>query len=181
MNEPAIPVFKPAISEAEMRAAREALEMGWLGMGSYVDEFERALRSFLEAEDRHVVAVSTGHAALHLSLLLAGVGPGDEVITPAFNNVADFQAIIATGAMPVFCDIDERSLAINLDGAAQLISDRTKAIIVMDYDYLADHERVQDFAARYNLRVIHGAAHSLGSVSGGRKVGSFSDLTDVQL
>ncbi len=76
-----------------------------------------------------------------------GVGPGDEVITPSFNNAADFQAILATGAQPVFCDIDEDSLCIDLDKAAELVSPRTKAIIVMDYDcVLCDHDRVAEFA-----------------------------------
>src|SRR4051812_39598329 len=92
-----IPVFAPLLEAEELRAAQAALEMGWLGMGSYVAEFERELTGLLEAPDRHVAAVSTGHAALHLALLLAEVGPGDEVITPSFNNVADFQAILATG------------------------------------------------------------------------------------
>src|ERR1044072_6270669 len=76
-----IPVFKPLIEREEIAASREALELGWLGMGSYVGQFEDGLKSFLEADDRYVVAVSTGHAALHLALLLMGVGSGDEVIT----------------------------------------------------------------------------------------------------
>src|SRR6185503_17175282 len=124
-------------------AAQEALEMGWLGMGSYVGAFESALTSFFETSDRYVAAVSTGQAALHLALLVAGVGPGDEVITPAFNNIADFQAILACGAQPVFCDIDDRTLCIDLDAAEALITPATKAIIVMDYDcILCDHDRI---------------------------------------
>src|SRR5436309_9526482 len=117
-----IPVFKPLIEREEIEASRRALELGWLGMGSYVGEFEEALRGFLGAADRHVAAVSTGHAALHLGLLAMGVGPGDEVITPSFNNAADFQAILATGAEPVFCDIEEDSLCIDLDAAERLVS-----------------------------------------------------------
>jgi dTDP-4-amino-4,6-dideoxygalactose transaminase len=173
-----IPVFKPLIEEEEMRACREALELGWLGMGSYVGEFEDAVKTFIGAPDRYVAAVNTGHAALHLGLLVAGVGRGDEVITPSFNNAADFQAIIATGAEPVFCDVDEASLCINLDQAEQLVSPRTKAIIVMDYDcVLCDHRRVADFAARHNVRVLHDAAHAFGSKYEGKMVGSFSDIT----
>ena len=173
-----IPVFKPLIEQPEFSAAQEALEMGWLGMGSYVGEFERAMGSFLEAPDRHVAAVSTGHAALHLSLLVAGVGPDDEVITPAFNNIADFQAILACGAQPVFCDIDDRTLCIDLDAAEALITPATKAIIVMDYDcILCDHDRVASIAKKYNVRIIHDAAHVLGSRYKGKMVGSFSDIT----
>ena len=172
-----IPVFKPLLTQAEMDAARQALELGWLGMGAYVGEFEKQLLKFLEAEDRYVVAVSTGHAALHLGLLVAGVGPGDEVITPAFNNIADFQAILATGAQPVFCDIEPDTLCIDLEKAETLLSPQTKALIAMDYDcVLCNHDQVQAFAKNRPIRVIHDAAHSLGSRYQGKKVGSFSDI-----
>ena len=172
-----IPVFKPLIEQVELDAATQALELGWLGMGSYVHAFEEAIHGFIEAGDRQVAAVSTGHAALHLALLVAGVGAGDEVITPAFNNIADFQAILATGARPVFCDIDAETLAIDVDRAEALLSPRTKALIAMDYDcVLADHDRVAAFARAHGLRVIHDAAHAFGSRYRGRMVGSFSDL-----
>ena len=172
-----IPVFKPLIEQEEVNASTEALKLGWLGMGSYVGEFEEALKKFLGASDRYVAAVSTGHAALHLGLLVAGVGPGDEVITPSFNNIADFQAILATGGQPVFCDIQNDTLCIDLGKAEQLITSKTKAIIVMDYDcVLCDHNEVAQFAQEHNLRVIHDAAHSLGSKYQGKMVGSFSDI-----
>src|SRR5437588_1748769 len=173
-----IPVFKPLIEQEEFEASRGALELGWLGMGSYVGQFEEALKTYIGTADRQVVAVSTGHAALHIGLLLMGVGPGDEVITPAFNNAADFQAIMATGAEPVFCDIDPDSLCIDLTKAEELVSPRTKVIIVMDYDcVLCDHDRVAAFAQAHGLRVLHDAAHALGSAYKGRMVGSFSDVT----
>ena len=173
-----IPVFKPLIEQEEFEASRRALELGWLGMGSYVGEFEESLKDFMGASDRFVTATSTGHAAIHLGLLAMGVGPGDEVITPSFNNAADFQAILATGAQPVFCDVDEDSLCIDLNKAAELVSPKTKVVIVMDYDcVLCDHDRVADFAATHNLRVFHDAAHSFGSKYKGRMVGSFSDVT----
>lgn len=172
-----IPVFKPLIEQEEINASVKALEMGWLGMGSYVGEFEAAIKKFINAPDRYVAAVSTGHAALHLGLLIAGVRPGDEVITPAFNNIADFQAILATGARPVLCDIDKDSLCIDLEKAEKLIVPQTRAIIVMDYDcVLCDHDRIAELARRYNLRVIHDAAHSIGSKYKGKMVGSFSDI-----
>jgi len=172
-----IPVFKPLIEQEEFAAAHDALELGWLGMGSYVSEFENGIRDLIGAPDRHVAAVSTGHAALHLALMLIGVGPGDEVITPSFNNIADFQAILATGAEPVFCDIDDRTLCIDLDKAEELVGPRTKAIIVMDYDcVLCDHDRVAEFQKKHGIRVIHDAAHSLGSKYKGRTIGSFSDI-----
>lgn len=173
-----IPVFKPLIEKEEYAACKSALELGWLGMGSFVNDFECALRDYLQLNNRHVAVVSTGHAALHLALLLIGVRQGDEVITPSFNNIADFQAIMALGAEPVFCDIDEQTLCIDIDKAEYLITPRTKAIIAMDYDcILCDHDKIATFAKKHNLRVIHDAAHSFGSKYKGKMVGGFSDIT----
>lgn len=104
-----IPVFKPLIENEEIQAAVRSLEQGWLGMGASVGAFELELERVLGCEDRHVVAVSTGHAALHLAMMLMEVKDGDEIITPSFNNIADFQAILAVGAKPVFCDINENT------------------------------------------------------------------------
>ncbi|NER36173.1 MAG: DegT/DnrJ/EryC1/StrS family aminotransferase [Oscillatoria sp. SIO1A7] len=172
-----IPVFKPLIQQEEIQAAVESLELGWLGMGGYVGKFEEELAKFLGAEDRYVVAVNTGHSALHLAMMLIGINPGDEVITPSFNNIADFQAILAVGAKPVFCDIREDTLCLDVAKVEELISPKTKAIIPMDYDCcLADHDAVAELAARYQLRVIHDAAHSFGSYYKGKKIGTFSDI-----
>jgi dTDP-4-amino-4,6-dideoxygalactose transaminase len=172
-----IPVFKPLLEQEELDASAEALRMGWLGMGSYVADFERGIGDFLGAEDRHVVAVSTGHAALHLSLMLMDVGPGDEVITPSFNNITDFQAILATGATPVLADVDDETLCLDLAKAEELVAPRTKAVIVTDYALaVADHDAVAAFAERHGVRVLHDAAHSFGSLQRGRMVGSFSDI-----
>jgi dTDP-4-amino-4,6-dideoxygalactose transaminase len=172
-----IPVFKPLIEAEEYNAAKDALELGWLGMGSYVGRFEQSVKEYVGANDRYVAAVNTGHSALHLGLLVCGIGPGDEVITPSFNNIADFQAILATGAEPVFCDIDNNTLCIDLDKAEKLIGPKTKAIIVMDYDcVLCDHNRVEELAQKYNIRVLHDAAHAFGSKYEGKMIGSFSDI-----
>jgi dTDP-4-amino-4,6-dideoxygalactose transaminase len=95
-------------------------------MGSYVQAFEQALADLLEGNGRKVAAVSTGHAALHLSLMSLGAGPGDEVITPSFNNITDFQAILATGAQPVLCDVDDRTLCLDVARVEELITPRTR-------------------------------------------------------
>ena len=172
-----IPVFKPLIEQEEIQAAEEALKMGWLGMGSYVAKFEEAIRQYLGLSDRYVAAVSTGYAALHLGLLVGGVGPGDEVITPSFNNITDFQAILATGAEPVLCDIDNDTLCIDLKKAEKLVTPRTKATIVTDYGcMLCDHNAVAEFTRKHKIRLIHDAAHSFGSKYNGKMIGSFSDI-----
>lgn len=173
-----IPVFKPYLGSEEKNASSEMLDIGWLGMGRFVQEFEEQVQEMLETDSRYVVTTSTGHAAIHLALLLAEIGPGDEVITPSFNNIADFQAILATGAEIVFCDVLDSTLCIDLDKAQELVTERTKAVIVMDYDcFLCDHDAVDAFAKKNNVRIIHDAAHSFGSRYKGKPVGSFSDMT----
>ena len=172
-----IPVFKPLIEQEEINASKESLEMGWLGMGSYVSQFEQTVQEIIGVKDRYVAAVSTGTAALHIALLVAGVGKGDEVIVASFNCSADFQAIGWVGADIVFCDCNDETLELDLNRAEELVNSKTKAIIVMDYDcILSDHDGIAAFAKKHNLRVIHDAAHSFGSSYKGKPVGSFSDI-----
>ena len=85
-----IPLFKPLLEQEEFDVAVEALKMGWLGMGSYVSQFEDAIKKYIQADNRYIAALNTGHSALHTALFIAGVKPGDEVITPSFNNISDF-------------------------------------------------------------------------------------------
>lgn len=176
-----IPVFKPLIEKEEIAAAVESLELGWLGMGSYVKQFEEAVADVCQLgtnSDKHVVAVSTGHAALHLSLLMMGVGPGDEVITPSFNNAADFQAIRACGAEPVFVDIDENTLCIDTSKVEELITEKTKCIIAMDYDiFTCDHDALTDISRRTGIPILHDAAHSFGSRYKGSPIGNQHQYT----
>jgi dTDP-4-amino-4,6-dideoxygalactose transaminase len=176
-----IPVFKPLIEKEEIAAAVESLELGWLGMGSYVGQFEEAVANVCQLDtnsDKHVVAVSTGHAALHLSLLMMGVGPGDEVITPSFNNAADFQAIRACGAEPVFVDVDVNTLCIDPSKIEELITEKTKCIIAMDYDiFICDHDSLAAISRRTSIPVLHDAAHSFGSTYKGRPIGNQHQYT----
>ena len=160
-----IPVFKPFIEDSEITAASVSLKEGWLGMGKYVEEFENQIGKLCKIPSRHsVVAVSTGHAALHLSLQMLNLKKGDEVITPSFNNTADFQAIKACGANPVFVEIEEETLCIDVSKVESSITPKTKCIIAMDYGVnLCDHKRLREISCKYNIPIIHDAAHSFAS------------------
>lgn len=172
-----IPVFKPYLDDAEMDAAVASLKLGWLGPGSYVKEFEESVAAFLSVDASRVVAVNTGASAVHMALELCNVTHGDEVITPSFNNISDFQMIRNLQASPVFCDVFEDTLTINPDSIEGLISPKTKAIICLDYgSALCDYAAVKAIGDRHGIPVIHDAAHAFGSSQGGRKIGSFSDL-----
>ena len=137
-----IPVFKPLIQDWDISAASRSLKEGWLGMGKDVQNFELAIKKICKLKkEKNVVAVSTGHAALHLSLMILGIKDGDEVITPSFNNAADFQAIKACGANPVFVDINKKTLCIDIKQVQESITNKTKCIIAIDYgSNLCDHK-----------------------------------------
>jgi len=172
-----IPIYKALIESEELEAAELVLRQGWLGMGVFVGEFEEAVEKVIGGGSRRAVAVNTGYAALHLGLVVADVGPGDEVIVPSLTHLADVRAIRAVGAEPVLCDIDETTLCLDPTSVAELIGPRTRAIISMDYGpHLADHAAIAQLAADYQLRVVHDAAHSFGSSRGDEMVGSFSDI-----
>jgi dTDP-4-amino-4,6-dideoxygalactose transaminase len=172
-------VFKPYIDLDTFDAARESLELGWLGMGSYVHRFEQDLSSYLELPThRRLVAVNTGTSALHLALKVAGVGPGDEVITPALNNIGDFQAIGMCGARPVFADIREDDLGIDVESAERVTGSRVKAVIALHYMGVpCDVDGVHLFAEEHGLRVIEDAAHATGTRHNGSMIGASGDLT----
>jgi dTDP-4-amino-4,6-dideoxygalactose transaminase len=173
-----IPLFKPHIGSETIEAATSALEMGWLGMGSYVHEFETELSAYLELPAaRRLVAVNTCTSALHLALLASGVGPGNEVLTPALNNVGDFQAIEMCGARPVFVDIREDDLGIDVEAAERLVGPDVKAVIALHYMGVpCDVAGVYGFAGRHGLRVVEDAAHAIGTRHEGSMIGSTGDL-----
>lgn len=171
-----IPVQRPSIGKEELMAVEKVFRSGWLGMGSVVKEFENAVASFLGA--RYVVATNTGTSALHLALDIIGLKLGDEVLVPTITFVATPQAISATGATPVFCDVEEDTLNIDLADAERKITRKTKAIVPVHYRGMpCEMDEVFKLADEYGLRVVEDAAHAFGSHYRKRKIGSFGDLT----
>src|SRR6058998_1783612 len=120
----------PAIGEEEIAAVAETLRSGWLTTGPRAAELERRMSEYLEAE--HVLAVASGTAALHLSLVALGVGPGDEVITTPITWPATANVIVHAGARPVFVDVRDDTLNIDPERARELVTERTKAILPVD-------------------------------------------------
>jgi dTDP-4-amino-4,6-dideoxygalactose transaminase len=173
-----IPMWLPHIGPEVIQAATQALEIGYLGLGKATKEFEDALSGYLELDDQRVLmSTNSCTAALNCACLLAGAGPGDEVIAPSFTYVAAHQAITATGASVVFCDIEEPTLTVNPDAVRELISDRTKAIMVCHFAGLVGRlDEIYQIAAEHGLRVIEDAAHAIGTRNQGKLVGSTGDL-----
>jgi dTDP-4-amino-4,6-dideoxygalactose transaminase len=173
-----IPMWLPYNGPEVIQAATKALEIGYLGLGKATKEFEDALASYLELDgDRVLMSTNSCTAALNCACLLAGAGPGDEVIAPSFTYVAAHQAITATGAGVVFCDIEEPTLTVNPDAVRELISERTKAIMVCHFAGLVGRlDEIYRIAAEHGLRVIEDAAHAIGTRHRGRLVGATGDL-----
>src|SRR3989454_3025921 len=173
-----IPVFKPHIGVDTLKYLTDALDVGWLGMGATTKEFEERIAEFLGLKGRHVVATNTGTSAFHIALRAAGIGPGDEVITPSFNYVADHQAIRMSGANVVMCDIRDDNLGIDTEKAEELITRRTKAIDPLHFAGIpCDLDGVYRLAEKHGLRVLEDASHAFGTEVAGRKLGSFGDIT----
>lgn len=174
-----VPVFRPYLGPEVHAATTEALHAGFLGLGSRTRDFEQGIEAYLGAPGRHVVATSSCTEALHLSATLAGIGHGDEVICPSFTYVAGHQAMTATGAEVVFCDIESDTLGLDVERARALIGPRTRAIMLMHFGGVPcrDTDAVYALAREHGLRVIEDAAHAFGSSTPAGRIGAFGDLS----
>ena len=166
----------PAVGEEEIEAVAETLRSGWLTSGPRAEELERRFAEYVGA--RHAVALSSGTAAMHLSLAAAGVGPGDEVITTPITWPATANVIVHVGARPVFADVRDSDLNIDPEAAAAAVTPRTKAILPVD---LAGQPCHLDPLLALGLPVIEDAAHATESVYRGRKVGAIALATCFSL
>jgi dTDP-4-amino-4,6-dideoxygalactose transaminase len=166
----------PAIGDEEIAAVTETLRSGWLTTGPRAAELERRMAEFLEAE--HVLALASGTAALHLSLVALGVGPGDEVITSPITWPATANVIVHAGATPVFVDVRDDDLNIDPTLVAPAVTASTKAILPVD---LAGQPADLDPLLELGLPVLEDAAHAAESYYRGRKVGSIADVTCFSL
>jgi len=175
INRQIIRLSKSCIGSAEKRAVMDVLDREFLGMGTEVSRFERALSDFF---GRPAACVVNGTAALHLSVQACGIGVGDEVLVPSLTYIASFQAISATGATPVACDVSPESCVIDWQDAQKRLSPRTKAIMPVYYAGGAgERDRIYAFAKRHSLRVIEDAAHAFGTTYHGNRIGSFGDIS----
>jgi dTDP-4-amino-4,6-dideoxygalactose transaminase len=166
----------PAIGDEEIEAVAETLRSGWLTTGPRSAELERRFAEFVEAE--HVLAVASGTAALHLALLAVGVGPGDEVITTPITWPATANVIVHAGATPVFADVQDSDLNIDPDRVAELVTDKTKAIVPVD---LAGQPADLDPLIEHGIPIVEDAAHAAESAYRGRKIGSLVEATCFSL
>lgn len=171
-----LPYGHQVIEEDDIQNVVDALRGFFLTTGPLVSEYERAFAKKVGA--RHAVALNSGTAALHAAVFAAGVGPGDEVITTPITFVASSNCILYCGGVPVFADVEADTLNIDPLRIKEKLSDRTKAIIPVDFaGQPAAMEEVTSIANEHDLVIIEDAAHSLGASYKGSPVGSLSTMT----
>lgn len=170
-----IRLSKSCITDAEKRAVMDVLDREFLGMGDEVKNFEDSLGTFF---GRPAVCVVNGTSALHLAVQACGIGLGDEVLVPSITYVASFQAISATGAKPVACDVDPETLTLDWRDAEKRLTQNTKAVMPVHYaGGVGDLDQIYALASKYGLRVIEDAAHAFGSYHKSHIVGGeYADI-----
>ena len=168
---------KAVVGPAELEAmGRVMREDGYLGMGREVRAFEADLQAYLGGQDRQVVCLNSGTAALHLAVQ-AVTRPGDEVLVQSLTFVASFQAISAAGAVPVACEVYPDTITLDLEDAARRLTPRTKAVMPVHYaSNPGNLAAIYEFAQHYQLRVIEDAAHAFGCTYQGQRIGSRGDI-----
>jgi dTDP-4-amino-4,6-dideoxygalactose transaminase len=170
-----LPFTRPDIDEATIAEVANVLRSGWLTTGPKCRELEAALSDWCGG--RPVRLASSATAAMEFALRIAGVKPGDEVITTPLSWIATANVVMTVGATPVFVDIDRTTRNIDLNRVEAAITPRTRAIIPVDLAGLpVDRDALYALARRHQLRVIEDAAQSMGANWGGRRIGSFGDL-----
>ena len=172
-----IRVSKSIVGHEESSAVNNVIRnIGYLGMGEEVASFEHELELYVGNPDYQAICVNTGTSALHLAIESI-TNPGDEVLVPSFTFVATYQAISAAGCIPVSCEVDERTLLLDLDDAKERITSKTKVILPVLYaSNTYNLSNVYELANKFNLRVIEDSAHAFGCNYNGKKIGACGDI-----
>lgn len=167
---------KSSLGQEEKDAVLKVLDHEFLGMGAEVQAFENEIKAYI-ATDKEVVCVNTGTSALQIALSCLDIGLGDEVLVPSLTYVASYQAISATGAIPISVDVKEDTLFMDIEDAKKRVTENTKAIMPVHYaSNSKEMSAVNTFAKEYNLRVIEDAAHSFGCKREGKTIGCEGDV-----
>jgi perosamine synthetase len=170
-----IPIAKPYLTKKEAKAAYDTILTGWITQGPRVTEFEQKFATYTGA--KYAVAVSNCTTALHLAMIISGIGPGDEVICPSMSYIATANAIKYVGATPVFAEVNPANYNLDIHDTEKKITDKTKAILLVHQIGMpADIDAFKDLAVKHHIKLIEDAACAAGSSYKGSKIGSHSEL-----
>ena len=172
-----IPVNTPVIPPEAKTFVNDCLDTGWISSaGSYLQRFEEDFAKYVNR--KHAIAVSNGTVSLHVALAALGIGPGDEVIVPAFTIISCLNAILYTGAIPVIVDVEPDIYTLDPNQLEKAFSPKTKAIMpVHIYGHPADMDPIIEFAKKHNLFIIEDAAETHGALYKGKNCGSFGEIS----
>ncbi|MBT5028705.1 MAG: DegT/DnrJ/EryC1/StrS family aminotransferase [Nitrospinaceae bacterium] len=176
MNKTKIPVNEPYLGQREKELVNECLESGWISSaGKYIEKFENQFAEYCECAEG--VTTTSGTTAIHLALKSLGVGPGDEVLVPAFTMVGSVYPIVQCGASPVFVDSEPDTGNMDIQDLESKITASTKVILIVHiYGHPADMDPICDLARSRNLKILEDAAEAHGALYKGRKAGSLGDV-----
>lgn len=175
-----INLVNPIIGKEEIKAVTQVLRSGQLAQGPVVKKLESNFSKLCGS--KYAIATNNGTSALHTTLHVLGVGPGDEVITTPFTFVATANSILMSGAKPVFIDIDENTFTINPKLIKSAITKKTKGIIAVDlYGQPADYAAINEIAKKHKLFVVEDAAQSIGATYNGKTAGNLADIACFSL
>lgn len=172
-----IPVYQPSLTGKEKEYVNDCLDSTWISSkGKYISLFEQSFSNYIDI--RHSTTVSNGTVAIHLALITLGIGPGDEVIVPTLTYIASVNAIIYTGATPVFVDSLESTWQIDPEDVEKKITPNTKAIMAVHlYGHPCEMETLQQVARKHGLFLIEDCAEAIGTKYRGKHVGTFGDIS----
>lgn len=172
-----IPIYRPNLNGNEKQYVNECIDTSWISSrGRFVTEFEIKFAKYIDVE--HAASVCNGTVALHLALLALGIGPGDEVIVPTLTYISSANAIVYTGATPIFVDSLESSWQIDPDDIRRHITPRTKAVMPVHlYGQSCDMDAILAIATEHKLFVVEDCAEAFGTMYKGRHVGTFGDIS----
>jgi len=177
MTEPFLIFGAPDIQQAEIDEVVDSLHSAWLGTGPKVARFERDFSAFKQVAPSQVAALNSCTAALHVSMIAAGIKPGDEVITTALTFCATVNAIIHAGGTPVLVDVDPVTMNIDRARIEERITERTRAILPVHFaGRSCDMDAIMAIARRHDLKVVEDCAHAIETEYKGRKTGTFGDF-----
>lgn len=170
-----IPIAKPYLTADEAQSAYDTILTGWVTQGPRVEEFENKFCEYTGA--KYAAAISNCTTALHLAMIIAGIGKDDEVICPSMSYIATANCIKYVGAKPVFAEINPDNYNIDIKHVKKLITDKTKAVIIVHQIGMpADIDEFKKLCDEHNLKLIEDAACAAGSSYKGKKIGSHSDI-----
>lgn len=171
-----LPFTRPTLDEETIQGVADVLRSGWITSGPMVERFEQGLSEYLGGQ-RYLRTYLHATGAMEEALVMAGIGPGDEVIVPAMTFAATANVVVRVGAKPVLVDVDLRSRSMLMDQATAAVTPRTRAIMPVHLNGLAaDLDAVYDLAKKHKLRVIEDAAQAIGTEYKGARIGSFGDI-----